>query len=354
MIKKTEARNEGMSNLIQKSLPLVTLWASRLSLNELKLFDVYLSRINMHDPESRVVTIYKKELEEILGITKISIEQLKKHIYTLMQPLEIYERINGKPVAVFISLLSTLSAVLDDDETGVVQLKMICSTEARKYIFNIENMGYIRYTLEKVTPLKCKYSYHMFTFLESQRFSYKAGKSFKVTLQELKRNLGLTRTEASKEELAEYKEFKRFNDKILKVVQKELEEKINYKFTYKTMKIGRNVTHIWFDLDVFNIMYITSTAREIKENKKIPEQTNMIREKEKYTKYQLKHVMSFNRICNHAHTKQTELENNITTLKDNYSDICPELRGEKPKQPERTSDFEVTADMFNDLRRAIK
>ena len=193
----------------------------------------------------------------------------------------------------------------------------------------------------------------MFTFLESQRFSYKAGKSFKVTLQELKRNLGLTRTEASKEELAEYKEFKRFNDKILKVVQKELEEKINYKFTYKTMKIGRNVTHIWFDLDVFNIMYITSTAREIKENKKIPEQTNMIREKEKDTKYQLKHVMSFNRICNHAHTKQTELENNLTTLKDNYSDICPELRGEKPKQPERTSDFEVTEDRMNELRRAI-
>ena len=292
MIKNMEKRNKLMPELIvqkslselilqecvpqlivQKSLPLVTLWASRLSLNELKLFDVYLSRINIRDPESGTVTIYKKELEEILGITKISIKQLDKHIKKLMEPIQIYDKINGKPVAVYLSLLSKLSAVLDDDKTGVVQLQMICTEDARKYIFNIENMGYIRYSLEHVTPFKSKYSYHMFMFLEAQRFSYKAGKSFKAPLRELKQSLGLTRTEASKEELAEYKEFKRFNDKILKVVQKELEEKINYKFTYKTMKIGRNVTHIWFDLADFNIMYITSTAREITEKKKIPEQT---------------------------------------------------------------------------------
>lgn len=332
MIKKMGKKDELMAELIvQKSRPLLTLWASQLSLYAFRLLDVYLTKIDMHDEASRTVVFYKQELEQILDVDRIRTEELDKILDTLLDKVQIVDKINGIKAKIKINLFETATTL--EDETGVKMVKMECTQTAKKYFFNIEQIGYLKYKLKHITPLKSRYSYVLYTFLESNRFRPK----FEIKIEKLKKIL-----RCEKEE--QYKEFKRFNDKVLKKAKDELEKKISYKFTYKTIKTGRNVTSIWFELAEF------PTVKEIIN---MPAQTNMIREKEKDTKYQLKHVMSFNRICNHAHTKQTELENNLTTLKDNYSDICPELRGEKPKQPERTSDFEVTEDRMNELRRAI-
>ena len=313
MIKKMGKKDELMAELIvQKSRPLLTLWASQLSLYAFRLLDVYLTKIDMHDEASRTVVFYKQELEQILDVDRIRTEELDKILDTLLDKVQIVDKINGIKAKIKINLFETATTL--EDETGVKMVKMECTQTAKKYFFNIEQIGYLKYKLKHITPLKSRYSYVLYTFLESNRFRPK----FEIKIEKLKKIL-----RCEKEE--QYKEFKRFNDKVLKKAKDELEKKISYKFTYKTIKTGRNVTSIWFELAEF------PTVKEIIN---MPAQTNMIREKEKDTKYQLKHVMSFNRICNHAHTKQTELENNLTTLKDNYSDICPELRGEKPKQPE--------------------
>lgn len=350
MIKKMEKKDELMSKLIvQKSKPLFGLWVSHLTLNGAKLLDVYLAKINSHDETTRMVTFKKSELEEILGMKRIKAEDLKPALNRLMDKYAIAEILNGRKHYILVNLFDI--AHMEFDENGVTMVRMHCSEPAKKYFFNIEEYQYVSYSLKKIIPLKSMYTYNMFLLLQLYRWK----KSFKLTLKKLRECLGCVKSKEIDPENKDkdvFLEFKRFNDKVLKVTQKELAERVNYKFTYEAVKTGKNVVSVIFYLNL-DPPEITSTAREIKENKKIPEQTNMIREKEKDTKYQLKHVMSFNRICNHAHTKQTELENNLTTLKDNYSDICPELRGEKAKQPERTSDFEVTEDRMNELKRAI-
>lgn len=239
MIKKMEKRDALMAELIvQKSRPLLTLWASQLTLTELELFDTYLAKINMRDLTTRIVELTRDELEQILGIKRILTNDLTQRLKNLTCPLEITDKINGKKCTVIISLLSIATIVEGQD--GVEKIQMGCSPEARKYIFNVDNMGYIKYALSKVTPLKSRYSYVLYTFLESNRFRPK----FEIKIEKLKKIL-----RCEKEE--QYKEFKFFNAKVLKKAKEELEKKISYKFTYKTIKTGRNVTSIWFELAEF-------------------------------------------------------------------------------------------------------
>ena len=68
---------------VQKSNPLQSLAKTELTLPELKILDVYLSRIDSHDPEKRTVVIEKGELEQVLGVSRILKQQLKWRLRNL-------------------------------------------------------------------------------------------------------------------------------------------------------------------------------------------------------------------------------------------------------------------------------
>ena len=80
----------GVDNLVvQKSRPLLSLWQSDFSLQELKILDVYLGRINSHDKEHRSVVFRKGELENIFGEVQIKPEILDKRLDHLMKTVKI-------------------------------------------------------------------------------------------------------------------------------------------------------------------------------------------------------------------------------------------------------------------------
>ena len=74
---------------VQKSNPLQSLAKTNLTLPELKLLDVYLARIDSHDPEKRTVIIEKGELERVLCVTRILKDDLNKRLRNLFQIVEI-------------------------------------------------------------------------------------------------------------------------------------------------------------------------------------------------------------------------------------------------------------------------
>ena len=74
---------------VQKSNPLQSLAKTDLTLPELKLLDVYLARIDSHDPEKRTVIIEKGELERVLCVTRILKDDLNKRLRNLFQIVEI-------------------------------------------------------------------------------------------------------------------------------------------------------------------------------------------------------------------------------------------------------------------------
>ncbi len=221
---------------VQKSLPLFALWRSDLTLAEFKILDTYLARIDSHKPDKRAVMFEKGELEEKLGVKRINNSDLKARLKHLMgNVVEVSDK-NTKKGFRLVTLFEEAEA--EQDDYGLWQVKLECTQKAMKYFFNVENLGYLRYKLRCVTSITSRYTYIMFIYLEANR----SRKSWKVSLSKLKEILN-----CDKEEL--YKEFKFFNQKILKRVQKEMHEKTECRYTYKPIKRGRTVVAIQFEVE---------------------------------------------------------------------------------------------------------
>lgn len=222
---------------VQKSLPLFALWQSDLTLAEFKILDTYLSRINSHEPDKRVVIFDKGELEGILGVQKINNKDLELRLTHLMGNVVKLEDKSAKKGFRLISLFEEAVAEQDGD-CGLWKVKLECTQKAMKYFFGIENLGYLRYKLRSITQLTSRYTYIMFTYLEHNRFR----KTWEVGLDELKVLLHCEAEET-------YKAFKRFNDLILKKVYKELNEKTECRYSYEPIKKGRSVVAVRFTVE---------------------------------------------------------------------------------------------------------
>ena len=229
---KGSARNaEDM--LVQKSTPLQTLSETNLTLPEFKILDAYLSRIDSHKPDERYVRFEKGELERLLGVTQLKKEDLSKRIDNLFQVITI--RDPNKPKGFTkIGLFEKAEAFQDDD--GLWQIDLACSASAMEYVFNIENLRYLKYRLKNVIELTSRYSYVLYLYLEK---NYKR-KCWDVSLDELKQILNCTSES--------YSAYKEFNDKILKKSQREINEKTNLSYTYEPIKRGRKVTSVKFTI----------------------------------------------------------------------------------------------------------
>lgn len=230
---------------VQKSLPLFALWRSELTLSEFKILDTYLSRIDSHKPEKRQVLLTKGEIEEALGVQKINNPDLKARLKHLMgNVVEVPDKDTKKGFRL-VTLFEEAEA--EQDEFGLWQVKLECTQKAMKYFFNVENLGYLRYKLRCITSLTSRYTYIMFIYLEANRFR----KSWEVGLDELRAILHCDDEET-------YKAFKRFNDLILKKVQKEMHEKTECKYTYEPIKKGRSVVAVRFTVETLPKLTIDS------------------------------------------------------------------------------------------------
>ncbi len=231
---------------VQKSTPLQSLAQTNLTLTELKLLDVYLSRIDSHDPEKRTVQIDKGELESVLGVTRIPKKELLTRLKHLFQAVEVRDETKPKGFKL-VSLFEEADA--DPDETGLWTITLTCTPSAREYIFNIENLGYLRYRLKNIVELKSRYSYILFMYLENNRFR----KSWEIKLDDLKKLLKCTANR--------YNQFKFFNAEILGKCHKELNEKTDCHFEYEPIKRNRTVIAVRFTMQ---------TAKEVLEVQETP------------------------------------------------------------------------------------
>ena len=250
---------------VQKSLPLFALWRSELSLAEFKILDTYLSRIDSRKTEKRAVMFEKGELEKILGVKKINNSDLKARLKHLMgNVVEVPDKDTKKGFRL-VTLFEEAEA--EQDDYGLWQVKLECTQKAMKYFFNVENLGYLRYKLRCITSLTSRYTYIMFIYLEANRFR----KSWDVPLDELKQIL-----DCDKEET--YKEFKRFNDRLLKRVQKEMHEKTECRYSYEPVKKGRSVVAVHFEVETLP----KASLEEVDENQMTLEQwqEEAVKEKE--------------------------------------------------------------------------
>lgn len=227
--------------MVQKSNPLQSLSETGMSLVEFKILDAYLSRINSHDEEKRYVRFEKGELERILGVSRILKNDLEARLDGLFKVVTIRDE-HKKKGFTKIALFEKAEATQSDD--GLWQIDLACTPSALEYVFNIDNIGYLRYRLKNIIELTSRYSYILYLYLESRRKG-KQSKSWTIPLDELKEMLHCTADSYANG-------YKDFNKDILKKCYKELHEKTDLRFTYEPVKgKGRKVTAIHFTVETF-------------------------------------------------------------------------------------------------------
>ena len=216
--------------LVQKSNPLFSLWQSELTLAEFKILDVYLGRINSHNDEHRTVRFKKGELEQLLGIKQLKSKDLDDRLKHLMTTVRIKDNTNKNG---FTRIALFEKAYAEQNDYGLWEVELTCTESAKQYIFNLEEINYLRYKLRNIVNIKSRYAYIMFLYI----FENKYHKVWEISLDELKKMLNCESEET-------YKQFKRFNDLVLKKIHKEINDVTDILYDYETVKDGHFVIAI--------------------------------------------------------------------------------------------------------------
>ena len=233
-------------NLVQKSGPLYSLLKAGFTLQEFQLIDLYLARINSHDPTHCTVHIDLAELARCFGVKEMRVYDLQQRLARLGTMVRIEDPYNPKGFTM-ISLFTR--AVCMPDEYGVWGVDLTCHPDARKYIFCIDNIGYFRYKLRSVLAIHSVYSYILFMYLELNRSLY-PDLTWEVDVSDLRKVFML-------EENA-YPSFKVFNNRLLKLVWADIINNTDCKYRYETVKRGKYVKSVRFILEPLPLSVQTS------------------------------------------------------------------------------------------------
>lgn len=249
-----KAKTEISDNaLVQKARPFFDLWSSGFTLFDFKVFDLYLGSINSHNPQSKIITFEKSAFSKIMGIDRnISTSELNKRLETLVTKLVTIGTDSKYPIN---TTLLASGYVNTTTQPYTVQLEV--SQQLLNLVFHIDKqngIGYFKYRLRNTLKISSVYSYLMFNFLQSKAYR-EAGNilatTFTADVDYLKKILNC-------EDDATYRDFRHFNDKVLKMCHKEITSKTDLQYAYKTIKSGRKVIAIEFTIEPFQF----ATAQE--------------------------------------------------------------------------------------------
>ena len=149
---------------IVKSWVLVALASSyKLSLTQNKLIDLYVSKIDADNPETKAVTFTTRELAKILDINKPRTERVLKDLEVLKSPITFDYK--GVPLTIALFKEAQFEAP-GGRKSGIFTLE--CSDEAIKYFFKLDT--YLKYQSDNINGIHSLKAYNVFlfcTFIES-------------------------------------------------------------------------------------------------------------------------------------------------------------------------------------------
>lgn len=225
--------NEGKM-IVNKSIPLLDFPQNPMTLFEMKLFDTYFGRLDSQNPEVTKITFEKSELQELLGVDIINRSELNKALKNLMRRIvTVYDG----PQKVTFTLLSTATLeYYDRNKTLLSTITLGCSKEARKYIYNLSSIRYLRMSLARLVSFSSRHSYHIYQYLLANSFR----SEWDVELRELKLMLGVD---------GKYNEYSDFDKRVLNIAFEEINTNTEIKYEYQPVlrhnrtKIHFHVTH---------------------------------------------------------------------------------------------------------------
>ena len=194
-------------NIISKSRSIIDLRNVNFTIQEFRLMEVYLSKINPQDETTASVTFTKQEYCDLMEIQSRLLESKRlnkymQHLFnnSVTEWLEDGESFEMHPL---------FEKAKFDKKNSTITLECGKSDYVRKMFFDISKNGYIKYALKNTLYLQSVYSIKLYLYLLENRFR----STWKIELDCLKGIFECTSDY--------YNDFRRFNSKILKTLEVE-------------------------------------------------------------------------------------------------------------------------------------
>jgi len=201
-----------------------------MSLQELRLFSIYLSKINPQDPSTRRVSFPLVDFQAIMDLRRLNVQYFQKVAYGLVRKTVGVPTERGGLSVFNIFRECTIEA----DETGEWRVEIDADDKALPLLFDFQG-HFFRYELWNTLRLKGKNQLRMYEILKQRE---KTGYRI-ISIVNLKSMLGI-----QENEYPQYKEFKRC---VLETCRKALSELTDISFTYEPhSKKGRRIDELKF------------------------------------------------------------------------------------------------------------
>mgnify|MGYP002678713873 CR=1 FL=1 len=226
-------------NLIEKSKALV--WAKFKDWNagELRLLEVYLSRIDARKPESATVQFTMNEYGELLGLAHLQYEQANHLVTKFISKSVSLARKDSKGRNAFTAVPLFYSATCDmDDKLGQYVIKIRCHPDLEPVFFSLAQDGYIKYRLRNTVKMNRQYSVQLYGLLLDM-MHIKGG--WQISVDKLRELLGAT----SKG----YDAFKNFRRYVLDTSIEEINQVSDITASYTRIMTGRTCTEVRFNAE---------------------------------------------------------------------------------------------------------
>ena len=201
--------------IVKKRNVLNELRANNLTLQQLRFFSIYLSKIDPENIESRKVKFSIMDFQTIMDMKKIKIEYMKDVTNGLLSKIVNIPNERGG----YSGFQLFKKCVVDVDENGWF-IEIDAHDDALPLMFEFKNK-YFTYRLWNALQLKSSNQIRMYEILKQyEKIGYRI-----VSLEELRGLLGIEKNE--------YKVYKDFRRRVLDSCQQALEENTDIKFTYE-------------------------------------------------------------------------------------------------------------------------
>lgn len=241
--------------LVEKRNVLNEMMAKGWTLQELRFFSIYLSKINARDPSTRVVRFSLYDFQRLMGLQRLQLKDIKPTIDSLLSKIVYVPLVKDGKTRGVTAFQLFKECSLSQAGDGVWYVEIDAHDKALPLMFNYKR-EYFTYPVSNVLQLRGTNQYRMYEILKQ----YEKLGSLTITYRELRDEIGIEENEYVDKETGKHR-WNNFKAKVLDESQKALAQTTNIKYTYTAEKRGGLNKKITFTIEK-NTDYTEQTAVE--------------------------------------------------------------------------------------------